>query len=101
MLVKSENDRKLIELFRSLRLVGSPYILPPGTPPERVQILRAAFHKAFNDPDFQKDYKKLVGDDPSPLAAEDVQRSIEGLPREPAVIELFKQITSANPLPSH
>lgn len=101
MLVKSENDRKLIELFRSLRLVGSPYILPPGTPPERVRILRAAFHKAFNDPDFQKDYKKLVGDDPSPLAAEDVQRSIEGLPREPSVIELFKQITSANPLPSH
>jgi hypothetical protein len=41
-----------------------------------------------------------VGDDPSPLAAEDVQRSIEGLPRESAVIELFKQITSADPLPA-
>ena len=100
-LVKSENDRKLVELFRSLRLVGSPYILPPATPPERAQILRAAFNKAFNDPDFHKEYKKLVGDDPSPLAAEEVQRSIEGLPREPSIIELFKKITSADPLPSH
>jgi len=100
-LVKAENDRKLVELFRALRLVGSPYILPPGTPPERVQILRAAFQKIFSDPDFHKDYRKLVGDDPSPLAAEEVQRAIEGLPREPSVIELFKHITSANPLPSH
>ena len=54
-----------------------------------------------NDPDFHKEYRKLVGDDPSPLAAEEVQRAIEGLPREPSVIELFKLFTGANPLPSH
>jgi hypothetical protein len=66
-----------------------------------VQILRAAFHKMFSDPDFHKEYKKLVGDDPSPLAAEEVQRAIEGLPREPSVIELFKLFTGTNPLPSH
>ena len=99
-LVKSENDRKVVELYRTLRLVGSPFVLAPGTPPERVQMLRAAFNKAFNDPDFHKGYRKLVGDAPSPLAAEEVQRAIEGLPREPSVIELFKLLTSANPLPS-
>jgi tripartite-type tricarboxylate transporter receptor subunit TctC len=100
-LVKSDNERKLVELYRSLRLVGSPFVLPPGTPPERVQILRAAFHKMFNDPDFHKDYRKLVGDDPSPLGADEVQRAIDGIPREPSVIELFKQLTSAKPLPVH
>ncbi len=46
-LVKSENDRKVVELYRTLRLVGSPFVLAPGTPPERVQMLRAAFNKAF------------------------------------------------------
>ena len=71
-----------------------------GSGPERVQILRAAFHKTFNDPDFHKDYRKLVGGDPTPLVAEEVQRAIEGLPREPSVIKLFKQITSADSLPS-
>jgi hypothetical protein len=65
-----------------------------------VQILRAAFHKTFNDPGFQKDYKRLVGDDPSPLGADDVQRALEGLPRERSVIELFKRLTSADPLPA-
>jgi hypothetical protein len=99
-LVKSEDDRKLVELYRSLRLIGSPFVLPPGTPPERVQILRAAFHKTFTDPGFQKDYKKLVGDEPSPLGADEVQRALEALPRERSVIELFKRLTSADPLPA-
>lgn len=99
-LLMSDGDRKLVELFRSLRLTGAPYILPPGTPPERVQILRAAFRKIFDDPEFHKEYKKLVGDSPTPLVAEEVQRAIETLPREPSVIETFKLITSANPLPS-
>ncbi len=99
-LVKGDSDRKLVELYRSLRLIGSPFVLPPGTPPERVQILRAAFQKTFSDPEFRKDYRKLTGDDPSPLGADEVQRAIETLPREPSVIETFKLITSANPLPA-
>jgi tripartite-type tricarboxylate transporter receptor subunit TctC len=98
---KSERDRKLIDLFRSLRLVGSPYIVPPNTPRERVEILRGAFQKAFNDPEFRKDFKKLVGDDPSPLAAEEIERAIHGLPREASILGLFKQVTGPGPLPPH
>jgi tripartite-type tricarboxylate transporter receptor subunit TctC len=98
-LARTERDRKLIDLFRSLRLVGSPYIVPPGTPRERVDALRAAFQKASRDPEFHKDFKKLVGDDPSPLAAEEIERAIQGLPREPSIIELFKEVTGSGPLP--
>lgn len=98
-LARSEKERKVIELFRALRVVGSPYILPPATPPERVAILREGFRKAFADPEFHKEFKKLVGDDPSPLAPEEVEKALRGLPREPAVIELFKQVTGAGPLP--
>jgi tripartite-type tricarboxylate transporter receptor subunit TctC len=98
--VKSDRDRKIVDLYRSLRVVGSPYILPPGTPRDRVEILRGAFTKALNDPEFRKDFKKLVGDDPSPLAAEEIERAIHGLPREPSNIELFKQVTGSGPLPA-
>ena len=84
----------------TLRLVGSSYILPPGASPERTQILRAAFRKIYDDPEFHKEYKKLVGDESSPLAAEEVQRAIETLPRQSSVVETFKLITSANPLPA-
>jgi tripartite-type tricarboxylate transporter receptor subunit TctC len=97
--VKSDRDRKIVDLFRALRLVGSPYILPPGTPRDRVEILRAAFQKSLNDPEFRKDFRKLVGDDPSPLAADEIERAIHGLPREASIIELFKQVTGSGPLP--
>jgi tripartite-type tricarboxylate transporter receptor subunit TctC len=99
-LLMTDGDRKLVELFRSLRLIGSPFFLPPGAPPDRTQTLRVAFRKIFDDPEFHKEFKKLVGDEPSPLAAEEVQRAIETLPKEPSVIEAFKLITSANPLPA-
>lgn len=99
-LAGSDTDRKLLALFRSLRLVGSPYILPPATPKGRVDILRAAFAKASNDPEFQKDYKKLVGDDPTPMTAEGINKAIRDLPRETSIIELFKQVTGGDPLPA-
>jgi len=97
--IKSDRERKIVDLFRSLRLVGSPYILPPGTPRERVEILRDAFQMVYKDQDFRKEYKKLVGDDPSPLTGPEIERAIQGLPREASILEIFKQVTGPGPLP--
>ena len=98
-LAASERDRQVLALFRSLRLVGSPYILPPATPKERMEILREAFRKVFKDPDFHNDYKKLVGDDPTPLTAEGIDKAIRELPRDASIIELFKQVTGGDAIP--
>jgi tripartite-type tricarboxylate transporter receptor subunit TctC len=92
-------DRKVITLFRSLRLVGSPFILPPGTPKDRADILRDAFRKIASDPEFRKEFKKLVGDDPTPLAAEGIEKAIQDLPQEDAVIDFFKQVSGSGALP--
>ena len=89
----------MLALFRSLRLVGSPYILPPATPKDRVEILREAFRKVFKDAEFHKEYKKLVGDDPTPLTAEGIDKAIRELPRDLSIVELFKQVTGADALP--
>ena len=45
-------------MFRLLRGAGSPYFVGPGTPKERVQILQAAFRKAYDDPEFEKEYRR-------------------------------------------
>lgn len=34
------------------------YTLPPGTPKDRVQVLRKAFEETLKDPDFLADAKK-------------------------------------------
>jgi tripartite-type tricarboxylate transporter receptor subunit TctC len=98
--VTSDTQRKTLTMFRTFRLFGSPYILPPGTPKEQVAILKEAVQKALKDPAFHKDFKKLVGDDPSPLDADDQEKAVKELPRDPKTVEVFKQVAGGGPLPS-
>lgn len=96
---KTEPQRKVLALFRTLRLTGSPFYAPPGTPPERIAILMQAINKTFNDPAFRGEYKKLVGDDPSPLTPEENQTAIRELPRDEETIALFNKLAGPGPLP--
>jgi hypothetical protein len=95
---KSEKERKLILMHRTFQLAGAPFVAPPGTPKERVEILQDAMRQTFKDPEFLKEYKK-TGDDSPPLAPEALDKVIRALPREPEVVDLFKQIFGAGPLP--
>jgi tripartite-type tricarboxylate transporter receptor subunit TctC len=96
---RSDRERKLVILARTFRLAGSPFILPPGTPKERVEVLQEAFRKAYKDPEFFREYKKLTGDEASPLLPENQERAIKEIPRDPEVIEVFKKLAGAGPLP--
>jgi hypothetical protein len=96
---KSEKERQILALFRAIRLAGSPYILPPGTSKELVGILQEAIRKAFKDPEFHKEFKKLTGDVPTPLMPETMEDYIREIPRSPEVIALFHKIAGAGPLP--
>jgi tripartite-type tricarboxylate transporter receptor subunit TctC len=96
---KTDRERKVIALNRAFRLGGSPFILPPGTPKELVDILREAMRKTYNDPEFHKEFKKLTGDDPTPLMPEALEKYVRELPRDPDTIDLFKKLAGADPLP--
>jgi tripartite-type tricarboxylate transporter receptor subunit TctC len=74
--------------------------LPPGTPKDRFEILREAMRKTFKDPEFHKEYKKLLRDEPTPLMPEAQEEAIKKIPRQPDVIELLKKIVGAGPLPA-
>jgi len=97
---KNDRERKLITMWRTFRLVGSPYMLPPGTPKERVDMLQDAFRKTFKDPEFQKEFLKLVGDDAEPLMAEDLTKVIRDVPRDIEVVDLLRILSGAGPLPA-
>jgi tripartite-type tricarboxylate transporter receptor subunit TctC len=98
--VSSEKERKILAMFRLLRGAGSPYFVGPGTPKDRVQILQDAFRKAYDDPEFQREYKKATGDDPSPINPEDYQKAIAEIPRDSETIELYKKFSGGDPLPN-
>jgi hypothetical protein len=56
--------------------------------------------KAFNDPEFHREYRKIVGDDASPMAPDDLAKAIRDTPRDTELIELFKVFSGAAPLPA-
>lgn len=96
---KSDRERKILTMFRTFRLVGSPYILPPGTPAEAVNHWREAMRKTFRDPLFIKEFKRLSADDATPLTPEAQDKAIKDIPRDAEVISLFNKIAGADPLP--
>jgi tripartite-type tricarboxylate transporter receptor subunit TctC len=96
---KNEKETRLLTLWRAFRSVGSPYILPPGTPKDRVAILEEAMRKTFADPEFSPYFKKLVTDDASPTGAAELKKVIAGIPRDAETISLLKRFTGPEPLP--
>ena len=96
---RSEKERKVLAMLRAFRQVGSPYILPPGTPGEQVKILREALGKTFKDPAFHQEYKKLTGDEATPLMPDEMDKAVRELPRDREIVELFKKIAAGGPLP--
>ena len=87
-------------MYRTLKLVGVPYTLPPGTPKDRVAILQDAMRKAFKDAEFHREYKKLTSEDPDPLMPEEMEKAIREMPRDAEVIELLKKVSEEGPLPA-
>jgi len=96
---RTDKERKLVAMHRTFQLAGAPFVLPMGTPKERVEVLQEAMRRTFKDPEFHKEYKK-TGDDSPPLMPEALEKVIKDLPRDPEVVELFKKLFGADPLPS-
>jgi tripartite-type tricarboxylate transporter receptor subunit TctC len=95
----AERDRKLLNMVRVFRQFGTPSILPPGTPKEQVEILKAAMVKIFTDPAFPAEYKKFTGDDATPLMPDEMEKALKELPRDSETVALFKKLNAAGPLP--
>jgi hypothetical protein len=55
--------------------------------------------KTLQDPEFRKEFRKLTGDDPSPLMPENQEEIIGSIPRDAETIELFNTINGSKPLP--
>jgi tripartite-type tricarboxylate transporter receptor subunit TctC len=57
--LKSEEARKLLQVVTRVHGPSTrPYFLPPGTPKERVQVLRKGYMETMKDPDFLADAKR-------------------------------------------
>ncbi len=97
---KSVMDQKLIAMYRTFVGSGNPFVLPPGTPKDRVMILQDAMRKTYKDPEFFKEYKKLSGLVAEPQMPEQLEQTIRDMPRDAEAVELFKKMMGPDPLPN-
>ncbi|HSE89189.1 MAG TPA: hypothetical protein VLJ79_23450, partial [Candidatus Binatia bacterium] len=89
---KTEKEKKLLAMMRNFRGVGTILMLPPGTPQDRVDIMKEAVRKTHADPEFVKEYRKLTGgDEPTPLMPDEQAAMVKEIPRDAETIELFKK----------
>jgi ABC-type phosphate/phosphonate transport system substrate-binding protein len=75
-LVKTDDERHLVNLIVSGTRLGRPLATTPGVPAERVQALRAAFDAVMKDPAFLKE-AEAANIEVDPVRGEDMQRVVE------------------------
>jgi tripartite-type tricarboxylate transporter receptor subunit TctC len=74
---KTDEARKLIQaLVHSVGPAARPYVLPPGTPKDRIATLQKAFMDVMKDPEFLADAKKAKLDI-NPLDGAELERNVK------------------------
>lgn len=90
---KTEEARKIIRaIVHSIGPTARPYVLPPGTPKDRVEILRKAFMDTMKDPEFLAEAKKARLDI-NPLDGAELEANVrEVFNLEPNLIPRVREI---------
>ncbi len=92
-LAKSEEARRMIDVgIHADSDIVRTYTLPPGTPKDRVQVLRKAFDDTLKDADFLADAKKsnlsVV-----PVPVDEIERDISALFKlDPGLVTKLKEL---------
>lgn len=90
---KTDEGKKLITaLVHSVGPTARPYVLPPGTPKDRVQMLRKAFIETMKDPEFLADATKAKLDI-NPLDGAELEANVKDVFNlDPKLIPRAKEI---------
>jgi len=94
-MAKTDEGRQLIQIgIHNVSAITRPYVLPPGTPKDRVQILRKALTDTLKDQDFLAEIKKL-NFAVDPISGEELDAIIHGLFKiKPETLAKLKEILS-------
>lgn len=90
---KTEDARRLLKYgVHDTAIMTRPYFLPPGTPKDRVHLLRKAFADTLRDPEFLADAKKSRLD-VEPISGEELEKTVAGLFRlESSMVARLKEV---------
>lgn len=91
--VKGDEAKKIVQVAAyDYGATARPYLLPPNTPKDRLQILRKSFIATLKDPDLLADMQRARLD-LNPLTGEEMQEAVERLWKlDKPLVEKLKEI---------
>jgi len=84
-LARTDEERAILRLIFARQVMAWPFLAPPGTPGERVDVLRKAFLQTMQDGDFLAEAGK-AGLEITPVAGADIQKLVQQIYATPAGI---------------
>ena len=90
-LAKTTEGRQLIENLQLASVFMRPFAMPPGTPEDRVEVMRKAFAETLKDKDFLAETAKaqLTID---PVSGVELEKSVQGIFKtDPVSLARFKE----------
>jgi tripartite-type tricarboxylate transporter receptor subunit TctC len=91
-LMSSESDKELFGFFINSAAIGRSFLAPPGLPEDRLAMLRDAFQRMLDDPEFAAEVTQAKHDI-LPLPGPELQRIAERqLNASPALLERIRRL---------
>ena len=92
-LAKTEEARQLIDVYvHNNNTFSRPFVIGPGVPPDRKEILKKAFQEAIKDKEFIEEAGKAkLGI--NPVSGEEMEKAVAGIFKtDPAAVAKLKEI---------
>jgi tripartite-type tricarboxylate transporter receptor subunit TctC len=91
-LAKTDDQKQALRFLFSSLGFGRPFVMPPGTPDDKVAVLQKAFTDTFADPDFLRDAKKQ-GYDIEPTSGPDMAKLVDEIAATPPdIVERVRKL---------
>jgi len=87
----NEAGRRLAKVLLAADFMGRPMLGPPGVPVDRLKVLRDAYAKTMNDPQFQEEVKKRNYEF-DPVSGEELEKMAKEITSQPP--EIIARLTS-------
>lgn len=92
-LIKDEAGKQMMRVVVAPQALTRPYLAPPELPADRTRELRAAFMQTMKDPGYVAEFRKLMGEDPTPTDGETMQKLLKEIyDTPPQVIARLKEV---------
>ncbi|MFM1814739.1 MAG: hypothetical protein RLZ98_1434 [Pseudomonadota bacterium] len=85
-LVKTEEQRQVLDLVFSRQQMGRPFLLPPGASPEIAKIFRDAFSAVLADQEFLSEAKRRRVDLTKPMTGQEIHALIDSIYKYPEAV---------------